>query len=416
MSEKIEIQLLELKKKEFIDVVSRICENRNLPRPYVNFDGCPAENADQLAHYHPDVNMICISKRQLTVLNFDDINEVVAHEVAHILELNHGDKFDKEYVKNKICGWEPPAGVVVIYGNQKVEPVSKEARDKIEKTFKRLQKEEEWKRMAEERKRYPLMPESDAEYSIEAFSIESGKREYSNKKRISEKEAIEFISVSLGGKEIKFKVPIEIIPLPVRSVTRQSNLGIDVEYIIKNEDLGIKVKASNEMRGVRYFREEFRKLCYWCMLDEERNIPVHKIIQRRYLESFIEEIRRDIPLASQKRSEVFIIKESPEDLDVDKAQIKREIVGKGEKEKEESQQERIKRTREELEAKLEETTYNDIQNVNSTNIPKEELMPEDLSPDNVIKEANELRKLYSPKLRFRLLRGIKEIKDKFTRK
>ncbi len=81
-----------------------------------------------------------------------------------------------------------------------------------------------------------------------------------------------------------------------------------------------------------------------------------------------------------------------------------------------SQQERIKRTREELKGKLEGTTYNDIQNVNSTNIPKEELMPEDLSPDNVIKEANELRKLYSPKLRFRLLRGIKEIKDKFTRK
>ena len=46
---------------------------------------------------------------------------------------------------------------------------------------------------------------------------------------------------------------------------------------------------------------------------------------------------------------------------------------------------------------------------NFTNIPKEELMPENLSNDRVIEEANELRKLYSPKLRFRLLRGIKSI-------
>ena len=75
-----------------MEVVSRICENRNLPRPYVNFDGCPAENAEQLASYRPDVNMICISNRQLTVLNFDDINEVAAHEVAHIIIDLKGNK------------------------------------------------------------------------------------------------------------------------------------------------------------------------------------------------------------------------------------------------------------------------------------------------------------------------------------
>jgi len=70
MRENFDKELLELKKKKFLEAVSRICENRNLPLPYVNFDGCPAENGDQLAHYHSDVNMICISKRQLTALNF----------------------------------------------------------------------------------------------------------------------------------------------------------------------------------------------------------------------------------------------------------------------------------------------------------------------------------------------------------
>ncbi len=101
-------------------------------------------------------------------------------------------------------------------------------------------------------------------------------------------ERIEFIFVSFSGKEIKFRVPIEIMSMSVRSVTKPGNLGIDIEYIVKNDNLGIKVKASNERRGVRYFQEEFRKLCYWCMLDEEKNLPLHKIIQKRLLESFID--------------------------------------------------------------------------------------------------------------------------------
>jgi len=270
MQENFDKKLLETKKKKFIEVVSKICKKRNLPIPSLNFDGCPAENEDQLAHYHPDVNMICISKRQLTVLNFDDLEEVAAHEIAHILEQNHDSNFRREENINKMLAWKP-SGVVVIYGNQKVECLSKEEMEKIEEALKRLQEQME----------------------------------------------------------------------------------------IENE----------------------------------------------------EEIIRKYPLAPPKRSDVILIKESPEDFDVDKAQIKCEFVSEWEKEKEkkESQEERIKRTREELKGKLEGTTYNDIQNVNLTNIPTEGSMFEDLSPDRVIKEANELRKLYSPKLRFRLLRGIKSI-------
>jgi hypothetical protein len=230
--------------------------------------------------------------------------------------------------------------------------------------------------------------------------------EKSKKKRTpgGEMERIEFIFVRLSGKELKFSVPIEIILIPVRSVTKPGNLGIDIEYIVKNDDLGIKVKASNEMRGVRYFQEEFRKLCYWCMLDEEKNLPIHKIIQKRQLESFIdkeiegEKIRRKYPLAPERRG-IIELKECPEDLD--SVQISQEVVGAEKKEKQESQEERIRRMREELKGKLEGTIYNDIQNVNLTNIPTEESMFEDLSPDRVIKEANELRKSYSPKLRYK---------------
>jgi hypothetical protein len=222
---------LETKKRYARYVVEVICKSRNLPFPSFNFDGCPEEAEEELAHYHPDNNRICISKGQLNQLSFDELRDTMVHEAAHILVGNHDDDFNKEnFINNLFVG----------------------------------------------------------ELSIEAFIIESSKREYSNKKRISENERIEFISVSLTDKEIKFRVPIEIILIPVRSVTMPGNLGIDVEYIVKNNDLGIKVKASNEMRGVRYFQEEFRKLCYWCMLDEEKNLPIHKIIQKRLLESLID--------------------------------------------------------------------------------------------------------------------------------
>ena len=290
MQENFDKKLLETKKKKFIEVVNRICENRNLPAPYVNFDGCPEENEDQLAHYHSDVNMICISKRQLTVLNFDDLEEVAAHEVAHIFEPNHDINFIMEENINKQIGWTPPPGVVVINGNQPVVDSIKETMKKTEETLKRLEEEEKWKQMEEERKNYPLMPKLEIEQN---------------------------------------------------------------EHVLTPEEI-IKLTGSHE--------------------------PV---------------------------------KEEKEDF---YSQVKQEAVDEEKKQKKESKEERTKGMKEELEGKLEGTTYNDLQNVNITNIPKEEVMPEDLSTDRIIeesmrtiKEANELRKLYSPKLRFRLLRGIKNI-------
>ena len=97
---------------------------------------------------------------------------------------------------------------------------------------------------------------------------------------------VETILVRINNEEIKFRIPLEIVPLSFKPVTKHSNLGIDVEYSVKNDYLGIKVEASSEERGRKDFQEEFRKLCYWCMLDEETS---PKIIQKRRLESFIDE-------------------------------------------------------------------------------------------------------------------------------
>lgn len=114
---KFDGQLLELKRKKFFEVVYITCKSRGLPLPTVNFDGCPGEDENQLAHYHPAGNRICVSERQLTKLNFDDIEHTATHEAAHILEHDHDAGFQREHEINMIGAFRPPPGVLVISGN-----------------------------------------------------------------------------------------------------------------------------------------------------------------------------------------------------------------------------------------------------------------------------------------------------------
>lgn len=148
-----ETYLFEEKRKLSEDVANRICKERNLPIPFINFEGCPYEEGDQLAHYHPEYNCICISKRQLSLLNFNEIIEVMTHEVTHILVLHHGDKFSKEEAISKICGWTPPPGASIIHSNDR--PLPESLMEKMENAYKRLQEEIQEKN---DRKSIPLMP------------------------------------------------------------------------------------------------------------------------------------------------------------------------------------------------------------------------------------------------------------------
>lgn len=124
---KFDSQLLELKRKKFFEVVYITCKSRGLPLPTVNFDGCPGEDENQLAHYHPIGNRICVSDRQLTKLNFDNIEHTATHEVAHILEHNHGAGFQSEHEINSIGAFRPPPGVLVISENGS-KPIKKPSR------------------------------------------------------------------------------------------------------------------------------------------------------------------------------------------------------------------------------------------------------------------------------------------------
>lgn len=55
------------------------------------------------------------------------------------------------------------------------------------------------------------------------------------------------------------------------------NLGIDIEYIIKNEDLSVVGRGSSESKARNKFQEEFWELCEWCWGEE--TLP--KIIQKK---------------------------------------------------------------------------------------------------------------------------------------
>jgi hypothetical protein len=104
-------KLLEQKRKKFTQVVLRACKRRKFPIPHINFEGCENEDENQLAHYHPNLNKICISKIQLIKLNYGDIEEVATHEVTHIIEQNHDSSFYEEDENTKIATWRPPGGV-----------------------------------------------------------------------------------------------------------------------------------------------------------------------------------------------------------------------------------------------------------------------------------------------------------------
>jgi|LGVE01.1.fsa_nt_gb hypothetical protein len=212
---------LETKKQYVLYVVEVICRSRNLPMPSFNFYGCPDEEEGQLAHYHPDSNTICISRRQFNLQSFDELRNTMVHEAAHILEYNHDDNFSKEnFINNLFVG----------------------------------------------------------ELSVMAFIFERDKEKVDKTN-----ETIESVAVKIGNVEIRFRVPLHINTLSFDPVTKHSNLGIDMEYIIKNEYLSVEGRGSSESKAKQKFKEEFRALCLWCW--DEETIP--KNIQKKRLESLI---------------------------------------------------------------------------------------------------------------------------------
>lgn len=127
-------KLLEIKRKKFFEAVYRICKKRDLQMPSINFKGCDKEHGDQLAHYDPETNTICVSERQLNMLDFEDIEEVAAHEVSHILVQDHGSAFRTEEEVSSIAGFKPPSSTVTVQEGKKHKASKKRKKSRADKT------------------------------------------------------------------------------------------------------------------------------------------------------------------------------------------------------------------------------------------------------------------------------------------
>lgn len=99
--------VIELKKARFLNAVTKAVKSlhRHIPIPKVNFEYCNETPPDSIAHIHLDTNTICISEARLSSMTYEDIEETAFHEVTHIIEENHGDKFNKVNINNKTRSW-----------------------------------------------------------------------------------------------------------------------------------------------------------------------------------------------------------------------------------------------------------------------------------------------------------------------
>ena len=130
-SKKFRDRLIEMKKQKFIQAVEDSARAKGVPVPTINFKGCSQETENSLAHFHPDKYMICVSKRQLTMLDFEDIYETATHEVAHIFEQSHDAKFHQEHQDIRYKAWKPPK-VGYVYGGGDIKPTKPVKKEEID--------------------------------------------------------------------------------------------------------------------------------------------------------------------------------------------------------------------------------------------------------------------------------------------
>lgn len=115
-------KLLKIKMEKAVEIVYLVCKKYDLPIPKINFDGCSLETEDELAHYHPDQDKICISEVQLHKLKtIKDVEDTIYHELAHKLEHGHGGEFTHIKTGFQTSTWRPPPGVVFISGERVLE-------------------------------------------------------------------------------------------------------------------------------------------------------------------------------------------------------------------------------------------------------------------------------------------------------
>jgi len=96
------------KERLFRESVLKASSSLNLRKPpeVKIWDGaCPHSNGREIAHAHPDIGLICISRGRLESMNFDEIKDTAFHETSHMLEKGHDTGFHNVNEDAKLRAW-----------------------------------------------------------------------------------------------------------------------------------------------------------------------------------------------------------------------------------------------------------------------------------------------------------------------
>ena len=96
MQNNLDANVLRWKKDLIENIVYLVCTKQNISPPVINFNGCSKEGPNELAHYHPDQHLICVSERQLRIQSLEGLKRTAVHEVTHALGFySHGADFER---------------------------------------------------------------------------------------------------------------------------------------------------------------------------------------------------------------------------------------------------------------------------------------------------------------------------------
>ena len=122
-------KILEYKKHYFLSKVKESAGYMDYPIPKVKFWETynPSHfNKGERAHIHLENNTICISEPELEIMTEEDINETATHEVSHLKEGPHNQRFYNIKEDTKLGVWKPPMGIglISVNSNSKQDKIS----------------------------------------------------------------------------------------------------------------------------------------------------------------------------------------------------------------------------------------------------------------------------------------------------
>ncbi len=108
MKTQSEEKISEVKEKHFLEsvrIASAVAGLKRTPKVKLWDSKCPHSTGYEIAHAHPDIGMICITRDRLNSMNLDEIEETATHEVSHMKHIGHDIDFQTTHSDAKLASW-----------------------------------------------------------------------------------------------------------------------------------------------------------------------------------------------------------------------------------------------------------------------------------------------------------------------